>query len=55
VKTLPEKTQTAEQTKKAYSAPTLHVYGTVEKLTLNAGPKGSLDGGGGAAAGPKTR
>lgn len=41
--------------KKAYSTPVLHVYGGVATLTKNLGARGSLDGGGGAAAGPKTQ
>ena len=39
---------------KTYREPQLVVYGDVREITENVGPKGSLDGGGGAAAGPKT-
>jgi hypothetical protein len=37
-----------------YREPRLVVYGDVREITGNVGPKGNLDGGGGAAAGPKT-
>ena len=40
--------------KKKYESPALIVYGDIRDLTKNAGPKGAVDGGGGAAAGPKT-
>ena len=43
-----------EQTKKPYHKPEVIVYGNIREITRNAGPKGNLDGGGGAAAGPKT-
>lgn len=47
--------QTQEQgTKKPYRRPQVIVYGNIREITRNAGPKGNLDGGGGAAAGPKT-
>ena len=52
----PEDNNTAKPKtkKKKYKSPTLLVYGDIRDLTKNAGPKGALDGGGGAAAGPKT-
>lgn len=40
--------------KKPYRKPQVIVYGNIREITRNAGPKGDLDGGGGAAAGPKT-
>jgi hypothetical protein len=40
--------------KKPYHKPEVIVYGNIREITRNAGPKGDLDGGGGAAAGPKT-
>jgi hypothetical protein len=40
--------------KKPYHKPELIVYGNIREITRNIGPKGNLDGGGGAAAGPKT-
>jgi hypothetical protein len=43
-----------DQTKKPYHKPDVIVYGNIREITRNAGPKGNLDGGGGAAAGPKT-
>lgn len=43
-----------EETKKPYHKPELLVYGNIREITRNLGPKGNLDGGGGAAAGPKT-
>lgn len=43
-----------QQAEKTYREPELVVYGDVRNITENVGPKGSLDGGGGAAAGPKT-
>jgi hypothetical protein len=43
-----------QQTKKPYRKPELIVYGNIREITRNTGPKGNLDGGGGAAAGPKT-
>ena len=45
--------ETAE-TKKPYHKPELLVYGNIRDITRNTGPKGADDGGGGAAAGPKT-
>jgi hypothetical protein len=40
--------------RKAYHSPQLLVYGNINTLTQNLGSRGALDGGGGAAAGPKT-
>jgi hypothetical protein len=40
--------------KKAYHSPQLLVYGDLNTLTQNTGPKGRSDNAGGAAAGPKT-
>ena len=40
--------------KKPYHTPEVIVYGNIREITRNAGPKGADDGGGGAAAGPKT-
>lgn len=51
------KTESPEEqaeTKKPYHKPELLVYGNIREITRNLGPKGNLDGGGGAAAGPKT-
>ena len=45
---------TEHETKKPYHKPTVIVYGNIREITRNAGPKGTIDGGGGAAAGPKT-
>jgi len=42
------------ETKKPYHKPEVIVYGNIREITRNAGSKGNLDGGGGAAAGPKT-
>jgi len=42
------------EAKKPYHTPEVIVYGNIREITRNAGPKGDLDGGGGAAAGPKT-
>ena len=42
------------ETKKPYHKPEVVVYGNIREITRNAGPKGNADGGGGAAAGPKT-
>jgi hypothetical protein len=44
----------APPVKKPYAKPEVHVYGAIHALTQNVGPKGATDGGGGAAAGPKT-
>lgn len=43
-----------EPGKRQYQTPQLFIYGNVREITRNVGPKGTLDGGGGAAAGPKT-
>jgi hypothetical protein len=43
-----------EVTKKTYNKPEVFMYGNIREITKNLGPKGALDGGGGAAAGPKT-
>jgi hypothetical protein len=40
--------------RKAYHTPEMVVYGNIREITRNLGPKGAVDGGGGAAAGPKT-
>lgn len=46
----------SKQTEKLpFKAPKLEVYGRARDITRNVGEKGALDGGGGAAAGPKTR
>ena len=42
------------ETKKPYHKPEVIVYGNIREITRNTGPRGNLDGGGGAAAGPKT-
>jgi len=44
----------SEQIKKPYHKPEVVVYGNIREITRNIGPKGAVDGGGGAAAGPKT-
>lgn len=41
-------------TRKPYHKPEVIVYGNIREITRNIGPKNNLDGGGGAAAGPKT-
>ena len=47
--------QTKEQEiRKPYHKPEVIVYGNIREITRNVGPKGNEDGGGGAAAGPKT-
>ena len=43
-----------DETKKPYHKPEVVVYGNIREITRNVGSKGALDGGGGAAAGPKT-
>ena len=43
-----------DQQKKPYHKPEVVVYGNIRVITRNAGPKGALDNGGGAAAGHKT-
>lgn len=45
---------TDQEIKKPYHKPEVIVYGNIREITRNAGSKGNLDGGGGAAAGPKT-
>jgi hypothetical protein len=50
----PEVNGQEQETKKPYHPPQVIVYGNIREITQNAGPKGALDGGGGAAAGPKT-
>jgi len=45
---------TGQETKKPYHKPEMTIYGNIREITRNAGPKGAVDGGGGAAAGPKT-
>ena len=42
------------ETRKPYQKPQVIAYGNILEITRNTGPKGALDGGGGAAAGPKT-
>jgi hypothetical protein len=42
------------QIKKPYHKPDVIVYGNIREITRNVGPKGTLDNGGGAGAGPKT-
>jgi len=43
-----------EKARKPYHKPEVVVYGEVSDISRNLGPKGNSDGGGGAAAGPKT-
>jgi hypothetical protein len=43
-----------QETRKPYRKPEVIVYGNIREITRNAGSKGNVDGGGGAAAGPKT-
>jgi hypothetical protein len=50
----PETDAQEQQIKKLYHKPEVIVYGNIREITRNIGPKGNLDGGGGAAAGPKT-
>ena len=50
----PNPTTQEDETKKPYHKPEVIVYGNIREITRNAGPKGNADGGGGAAAGPKT-
>lgn len=49
-----DKPSNPEQIKKPYHRPEVVVYGNIREITRNVGPKGANDGGGGAAAGPKT-
>ena len=46
--------ENGQETRKQYHKPEVIVYGNIREITRNVGPKGNLDGGGGAAAGPKT-
>ncbi len=50
----PEAAGKDNATKKPYHKPEVTLYGDIREITRNAGSKGNLDGGGGAAAGPKT-
>ena len=50
----PDSAAQEHETKKPYHKPEVIVYGNIREVTRNAGPKNNLDGGGGAAAGPKT-
>ena len=50
----PEAAGLEQETKKPYRKPQVIVYGNIREITRNAGPKGALDNGGGAGAGPKT-
>jgi len=50
----PEAAGLEQENKKPYRKPQVTVYGNIREITRNAGAKGNLDGGGGAAAGPKT-
>ena len=43
-----------QEAKREYHKPEVVFYGNIREITRNLGPKGDLDGGGGAAAGPKT-
>lgn len=43
-----------QEARKPYHKPEVIVYGNILDITKNVGSKGALDGGGGAAAGPKT-
>jgi len=43
-----------QENKKPYHKPEMIVYGNIREITRNIGSKGDVDGGGGAAAGPKT-
>ena len=42
------------ETKKPCHKPEVITYGNIREITRNLGSKGNNDGGGGAAAGPKT-
>ena len=53
-KPLPTAQTQEHETKKPYHKPQVIVYGNIREITRNAGSKGNVDGGGGAAAGPKT-
>jgi hypothetical protein len=50
----PETAEQAQESRKPYHKPEVIVYGNIREITRNLGPKGVDDGGGGAAAGPKT-
>lgn len=50
----PEPAAQEYETKKPYHKPEVVVYGNIREVTRNLGPKGTIDGGGGSAAGPKT-
>ena len=50
----PEAAGLGQENQKPYRKPEVIIYGNIREITRNAGPKGDLDGGGGAAAGPKT-
>ena len=50
----PQPTEQVNEQKKPYHKPEVIVYGNIREITRNTGPKGNLDNGGGAAAGPKT-
>jgi len=53
-KPLPAAQTQEQETKKPYHRPEVIVYGNIREVTRNLGSKGNTDGGGGAAAGPKT-
>jgi hypothetical protein len=53
-KPLPTAQSQEQETKKPYHRPEVIVYGNIREVTRNLGSKGNVDGGGGAAAGPKT-
>lgn len=44
----------SQSDKLVYASPVIQEYGNIRVLTQNIGPRGRLDNGGGAAAGPKT-
>ena len=50
----PETIDQEQPVKRQYHKPEVIVYGNIREITKNIGSKGNLDGGGGAAAGPKT-
>jgi len=50
----PEPAGKEHETKKPYHKPELTVHGNIREITRNIGPRGVVDNGGGAAAGPKT-
>ena len=53
-KPLPAAQTQEQEIKKPYHRPEVIVYGNIREVTRNLGSKGNSDGGGGAAAGPKT-